>query len=157
MGRFADLLDRPSEVDYALRPNDKDDKRSTTKTTKGSFGRFGRFVVTRNSFLEALANLERRCPDHIPTDRWQQCVRNAERFLADWGQQAESLGWSEGDLFELHTPPENPKPNYSRLSRRDCTGLLWLLNDGERIAAMTEASATIITANGAIMAYHRRK
>jgi hypothetical protein len=29
-------------------------------------------------------------------------------------------------LFGLHTPPDNPRPSYRRLSRYDHTGLIWL-------------------------------
>lgn len=164
MGRFAYLLDRPSVADYALRPNDKNDISPpsvvsvvTTKTTKVPFGRFGRSVVGRNSFSDALNALAGRCPDYVATERWRQCVRNGERFIAEWGDKAEALGWTADDLFALHTPPEKPHPSYSRLSRRECTGLLWLLRDGERIAAITQASVTTITASGATLTHRKRR
>jgi hypothetical protein len=60
-------------------------------------------------------------------ERWQQCLADAERFLAQWGEQAAALGWTERDLFGLHEPPAKRHPSYQRLSRRDCIGLVWLL------------------------------
>jgi hypothetical protein len=90
----------------------------------------------------------------VETRRWRQCVRDAERFLAEWGDTAEALGWTADDLFGLHEPPERPHPSYSRLSRYDCTGLLWALQ-GQRVKAMTATTATIGTVTGAILTYYR--
>ena len=73
---------------------------------------------------------------YIPEDRWQQCVADAQPFLAAWGEQAQALGWTSRDLFGLHTVPANPHPTYSRLSRYDCTGLVWLLQ-GKPVIALT--------------------
>jgi hypothetical protein len=56
--------------------------------------------------------------------------------LAKWGEQAEALGWTVRDLFGLHKPPEKPHPSYSRLSRYDETGLIWLLQ-GRPVVAIT--------------------
>jgi len=110
-----------------------------------------------DAFIDALCRLEARCPDYVDVERWRSCVSHARQFLATWGNKAEDLGWRQSDLFGLHQPPAKPAANYARLSRRDCTGLLWVLPDGERIAAMTEASATIITASGATVTYRRRE
>jgi hypothetical protein len=86
--------------------------------------------------------LQVRPPALVPVERWQRCVKDGSRFLALWGEQAESLGWTSVDLFGLHTPPERPHPSYSRLSRYDCTGLCWLLQ-GCPVVALTEDTATI--------------
>jgi len=77
-------------------------------------------------------HLESRCPDLVPHDRWQQAVQDSRRFLAQWGAQAEALGWTARDLFGLH-----------RLSRYDETGLL------------AEATAAIQSSTGAITTYRR--
>ena len=53
----------------------------------------------------------------------QRCVEDAKGSWATWGSQAEALGWSNRDLFGLHTPPANPHPSYSRLSRYDADRL----------------------------------
>jgi hypothetical protein len=98
--------------------------------------------------------LESRRPDHVPVERWQQCVEDGRRFLAKWGEQAEALGWDSRDLFGLHTPPAKPHPSYSRLSRYDETGLIWLL-DGRDVMALTKATASIRSATGAITTYRR--
>jgi hypothetical protein len=86
--------------------------------------------------------LQLRPPALVPVERWQQCVKDGSRFLALWGEQAESLGWTSADLFGLHTPPAKPHPSYSRLSRYDCTGLIWLLQR-RPVVALTESTAAI--------------
>jgi hypothetical protein len=54
-------------------------------------------------------------------------------------EQAEALGWTAKHLFGLHKPPNRPHPSYSRLSRYDETGLIWLLG-GREVVALTEGS-----------------
>jgi hypothetical protein len=93
-------------------------------------------------YRKTLAALQTKPPALVDVDRWRQCVEDGKRFLAKWGEQAESLGWTSADLFGLHIPPEQPHPSYSRLSRYDCTGLVWLLR-GREVVALTEATATI--------------
>jgi hypothetical protein len=73
-------------------------------------------------YAEALDALERECPDYVEAERWRQCLIDAQRFLAAWGDKALALGWTDGDLFGLHTPPAKPHSSYSRLSRYDATG-----------------------------------
>ena len=101
-----------------------------------------------------LAALESRCPEHVEPDRWRQAIKDAKAFLATWGEQAESLGWSSRDLFGLHTP-EHPHPSYSRLSRYDETGLVWLLQ-GRPVIALTEGTAAIQSAKtGSVTVYRK--
>jgi hypothetical protein len=95
--------------------------------------------------------LESRCPYLVLVDRWQLAVEDGRRFLARWGAQAEAFGWTARDLFGLHKPPEKPHSSYSRLSRYDETGLIWLLQ-GREIVALTEATAAIQNPTGAISA-----
>jgi hypothetical protein len=111
------------------------------------FGRLSRFGRT-------LHVLESRCPDHVPALRWQQCVEDGKRFLARWGEQTEALRWTARDLFGLQTPPAKPHPSYSRLSRYDETGLIWLLQ-GRLVVALTETTAAIQNPTGAITTYRR--
>jgi hypothetical protein len=98
--------------------------------------------------------LQLKPPAHIPEERWRQCVEDGKRFLAKWGEQAQALGWTSADLFGLHTPPERPHPSYRRLSRYDCTGLIWLL-EGRPVVALTEATAVIGNASGSVIVYRR--
>jgi hypothetical protein len=70
------------------------------------------------------------------------------------GEQAEALGWTARDLFGLDTPPAKPHPSYSRLSRYDATGLIWLLR-GRPVIALTEATAAIQNPTGAVTVYRR--
>jgi hypothetical protein len=93
-------------------------------------------------YKKVFAFLQLRPPALVPVERWRQCVKDGSKFLALWGEQAESLGWSSADLFGLHTPPAKPHPSYNRLSRYDCTGLCWLL-EGRPVVALTETTASI--------------
>ena len=79
---------------------------------------------------------------------------DGRRFLARWGEPADALGWTAKDLFGLHKPPASPHPSYSRLSRYDETGLVWLLR-GREVVALTEATAAIQSSTGAITTYLR--
>jgi hypothetical protein len=102
-------------------------------------------------FSDAFARLECRCPDHVDEERWRQCIDDARHFLANWGRQAEALGWTAKDLFGLHKPPKEPHPSYQRLSRYDKTGLLWLLR-GRLVVALTQTTAAIrITGNSPVI------
>jgi hypothetical protein len=58
------------------------------------------------------------------------------------------------DVFGLHRVPDNPAPNYRRLSRYDETGLVWLLR-GRPVVALTEATAAIENAGGVISIYRK--
>jgi hypothetical protein len=91
---------------------------------------------------DALTQLERDCPNLVAKDDWQQAVEDGRRFLEQWGEQAEALGWTADDLFGLHDPPEQPGPAYRRLGRYDATGLIWLLH-GRAVVSLTTTAAVI--------------
>ena len=74
--------------------------------------------------------------------------------MGKWGEQAERLGWTARDLFGLFPAPQNPHPTFSRLSRYEHTGLIWLLH-GCPVIALTEATAAIQTPSGAITIYRK--
>lgn len=106
-------------------------------------------------FAGVLDRLERRCPDYVEAERWQACVEDARRFIATRGDKAEALGWTAGELFGLHKPPEKPHPSYSRLSRYDATGLLWLLQ-GRRVVALTDSTAAVQNpSTGNVLTYRK--
>src|SRR6516164_1487411 len=105
-------------------------------------------------YAEALSELERECPDCVEAERWRQCLIDAQRFLAEWGEQAETLGWTSRDLFGLAPVPDKPGTNFQRLSRYDLTGLIWLLR-GDQVVALTEATAAIRHETGNITIYRR--
>jgi len=106
------------------------------------------------SYTEVLGVLEGRCPDYVEPSRWQQCIEDAERFIAQWGPQAEALEWSSGDLFALHAPPEQPHPSYRRLSRYDATGLIWIL-EGRCVVALSSNTAAVAGHTGSIVKHHK--
>ena len=119
-------------------------------------GGFEGFEGTRcGAFAGSQGALEGRCPDLVPPSRWQQAVEDGRRFLAQWGEQAEALGWTPEDLFGLHQPPDKPHPSYNRLSRYDELGLIWLLA-GRPVIALTAAGAAIATPTGNTTTYYRR-
>ena len=105
-------------------------------------------------FGRTLFELERRCPDRVPHERWRLAIDDGRRFLPAWGEQAEALGWTARDLFGLHNIPANPAPSYQRLARYDCTALIWLLQ-GCPVVALTEGTATIRMATGSKLTYRR--
>ena len=74
------------------------------------------------------------CPAGVPRSRWEQALADPERFLTEWGEAAERLGWTADDLFGLH--PTVP------LSRVDGTGLVWLLK-GQRVVLLTNGAARL--------------
>jgi hypothetical protein len=78
---------------------------------------------------------------------------DGRRFLASWGAQVHAFGWTGRELFGLHTAPERPAANYSRLSRYDETGLIWLLR-GRGVIALTETTAAIQGAT-AVLTYRK--
>jgi hypothetical protein len=139
MGKYLAILDR--FADHGTR--DKSD----TSDKSPPFGRLNRFCRTFSA-------LETRCPEFVPVDRWQLAVQDGRRFLTRWGEQANALGWTTRDLFGLDMPPERPHPSYSRLSRYDEIGLIWLLR-GREVIALTEATAAIQNPTGAITTYRR--
>jgi hypothetical protein len=150
VGKYLDILAQAGVYDI----NDRNDQSSppavsfdrgaVLRTPFGRLSRFGRI----------LSALEARCPDRVPIDRWQLAVQDGCRFLAQWGKQAEALGWTAKDLFGLQTPAAKPHPSYSRLSRYDETGLIWLLR-GRSVVALTEITAAIQNPTGAITTYRR--
>jgi hypothetical protein len=128
-------------------------------TTDGGFDSFDSTQGAGFSNFSALysrtnAALESRCPDLVPVDRWRLAIDDGRRLLALWGDQAQTLRWTARDLFGLPAPPAKPHPSYSRLSRYDETGLIWLLQ-GRQVAALTEATAAIQSSTGAITIYRR--
>jgi hypothetical protein len=156
VGKYLDIIDRAERTGRLTESAGPTTK--TTLTTKGTqqdpFGRLSRLCRSSQHFQDAFAALERRRPDHIEPDRWQEVVEDGRRFLAQWGEQAAALGWSSTDLFGLHKPPTNPHSSYSRLSRYGCTGLCWLLR-GCEVVALTECTATIRHPGGNITTYRR--
>jgi hypothetical protein len=151
MGKYLDILARAGVYDINDR-NDQSfplavsvDRGAVLRTPFGRLSRFGRI----------LSALEARCPDRVPIDRWQLAVQDGCRFLAQWDEQAEALGWTAKDVFGLLTVPEHAKPSFNRLSRYDETGLIWLL-DGRRVVALTENTAAIQNpATGLVTTYRR--
>ncbi len=111
-------------------------------------------TVVGQWYQNTLEALLQRCPEFVEADRWQQAIHDADSFVATWGEQAHSLGWTARDLFGLPPIPERPRANYQRLSRYDCTGLVWLLQ-ARPVVALTADTAAIQTESGGILTYRK--
>jgi hypothetical protein len=91
--------------------------------------------------------------------RWQagpgvgNLDRDGRRFVARWDEQPDAFGWTA--LFGLRPVPERPAANYSRLSRLDTAGLIWLLR-GRPVISLTASEAAIRGHSGATLAYRRQ-
>jgi hypothetical protein len=116
--------------------------------------RGGTKAVEQTPSDRAFEHLESRCPDLIPTDRWQQAVQDGRRFLSQWGEEARALGWTTRDLLGLASVPHEPRPSYQRLSRYDETGLVWLLR-GRTVVALTESTASVESQTGMVTVYRK--
>jgi hypothetical protein len=77
---------------------------------------------------------------------WSQFVRDARRFLAEWGAEAARLGWSAEDLFGVH--PLAPEARY------DVMGIVPLIR-GNEVVAISEQRATIRVSGGGLLTYYR--
>jgi hypothetical protein len=75
-------------------------------------------------------------------------------FTTKRGGEAQACGWTVPELFGLHPVPERPAANYSRLSRVDDTGLLWLLR-GRSAIVLTSTEAVIRCHSGATLKFYR--
>ena len=155
MGKYLDLLKRANAQSDTRDISDQSDKSPPSGEQNGDFGRFSRFGRAPQPHCRgAIHALERRCPAYVAHARWRQAIQDARRFLSEWGNRAEALGWTVRDLLGLHRVPEQPRPNYDRLSRYDETGLIWLLG-GRPVVALTADSASIEHASGAITVYRK--
>ena len=105
-------------------------------------------------FRKVFGVLQARCPDHVPVERWRMAVTDGGRFLARWGLEAESLGWTAADLFGLAPVPDRPQPSFSRMSRLDQMGLIWLLQ-GRRVTEMSATAATIRNPRTGVVTVYR--
>ena len=121
MGKYLDIIERAAaERVGETRRCDQSDL-SDKSPPIGRLSRLGRTLTT----------LECRCPDLVPTERWQQAVADGQRFLARWDKQAHALGWTAKDLFGLYPMSAHAKPSFNRLARYDEIGLIWLLDGRE--------------------------
>jgi hypothetical protein len=94
-----------------------------------------------------LTDLNARDPvDWLSAERWTALLSDAENFLSAWGRVASALGWTAHDLFGVH--PTAPA------ARFDVMGLLPILN-GAAVLTLTDTTATMRRASGAMLAYRR--
>ncbi len=93
------------------------------------------------------------CPDDWPQSNWDKVLIAGEAFLAQWGDNAHKLGWTDEDLFGVSV-----KGGYARL---DCRGLVLAIADA-RVTALTAETAVLQCLNpsgeptGSILKYYRK-
>jgi hypothetical protein len=110
--------------------------------------------VEGTPFVRVFEILQSRCPNWVPVDRWQQCVEDGKRFLAQWAGHAEVFDRTARDLFGLAPVPDSPHRSYRRLSRYDEIGVIWLL-EGCEVLALTANTATIRRPSGSTTTYRK--
>jgi hypothetical protein len=107
------------------------------------------FQPTQLSTASAKTASEQSSPNN------EKSSRNPCEVMKRNAGHGESLAWTLADLFGLHTPPDKPHPSCGRLSRCDCTGFVWLLQD-KQVVALTADTATIRNpATGSLTTYRR--
>jgi hypothetical protein len=106
-------------------------------------------------YIEAYVALHDGLPAYVEPRRWSRALDDCRTFMARWGDQAAALGWTVEDLFGLAEVPERPHATFSRLSRVDQAGLLWLLR-GNEVVALTATSATIRGKRGSLLTFYKR-
>jgi hypothetical protein len=113
----------------------------------------------RAALIEYGANVPRRwaegyaalCSMSPPTGfspgRWQRIIDAVGTFLGRWAADAIRCGWSDLDVFGCN--PDRPD------ARFDAMGLVMLLDRCE-VIAVDEGGATLRTASGSGLRFHRR-
>ena len=71
----------------------------------------------------------------LTIERWQTLIADAEGFLAQWGDSALQLSWTDLDQFGIH--PVAPAVRF------DVIGLVPVIKGG-KVATLTERSANIL-------------
>jgi hypothetical protein len=101
------------------------------------------------AWAEGFARLDPdRPPGDVPPRRWLRFVDDVGRFLdSPFCAVAASFGWGPHDLFGC----DRDRP----FARVDRAGLLWLL-DGNRLVALTEATAVVEMRTGVRQTYRRK-
>lgn len=100
-----------------------------------------------DNWAREFAQLDRaRPPKGFPPDDWRKIIDRAGGFLDDWAGRAIKLGWEPLDLFGFD--PVAPGV------RRDRSGLLGSLADGE-VVAITAETATLQTDTGGLLTFRR--
>jgi hypothetical protein len=155
MGKYLDVLKRADAQGESRDISDQSDRSCPPGRQNTDFGRFCRFGRAPKPYCQAaIQALECKCPAYVNHQRWRQAIHDARQFIFEWGNRAETLGWTARDLLGLHRVPAQPSANYDRLSRYDQTGLVWLLG-GRPVVALTVDSASIQHTSGAITIYRK--
>jgi hypothetical protein len=107
-------------------------------------------VGVPRSWLQGVAQLDRRAHRDVMLHRWRQFVDDCHRFIVSdegWARRAADLGWDEVALFGCS--PINP------LGYLGIAGLLWIVAGG-RIIRLRADGADVQSADGQSRTFRRR-
>jgi len=97
--------------------------------------------------LEKLRSMPR--PVAVNLRLWQHVVEAAGYFMEDWSTRAAALGWDTAAIFGCSAS--------APMDRLDLAGLVWFLDIGDEIAAMSETTAVIRKRSGATQTFRRTR
>lgn len=86
-------------------------------------------------------------PGDFPPARWSEAIEAARYLAIEWLDPATNLGWPMLDLFGCH--PVKPR------AALHMAGLALCLRPGDRISALAESSAVMVTPGGAPRTFRR--
>ena len=79
-------------------------------------------------YLDAWTTFQLQCPGGVTEQAWRQAIDDAGQFLDQWGELADSFGWTPGDLFDC--------------PRDGAMGLVWWLK-GRTVTALGPEHAAV--------------
>jgi hypothetical protein len=102
-----------------------------------------------DEWSQAFARLDpAQPPPGMSPWRWGRFVDACGRFIDTWAHKAAELGWRPIDVFG-----DDLDKQVAEIGRN---GLLWRMEDGARVVALTEQTAVIETMIGARITYRRQ-
>jgi hypothetical protein len=151
MGRYLDIIRRePTDQPTDCERSERCERWAVSGSAENHEEGFFRLI----RFFRSPEELEHRRPARIEPADSQEAIEDGHKFLAHRGMQSEALGWTARELFGLYQV--RPATSYSRLSRYDESGLIWLLR-GHPVVALMEKEAAIQGATAVLIYRKLRK
>src|SRR5262249_45582132 len=89
------------------------------------------------------------CPIAVGLLLWRQVIEAADGFMVAWASKAATLGWDTASVFGCSAiAPED---------RLDLAGLIWFIEAGDKITAMSETAAVIRKKSGSTQTFRRSR
>lgn len=87
-------------------------------------------------------------PGNFDVAYWARLRPGANHVADEWAAKAHALGWRAEELFGLD--------EVAPAARWDRKGIAWLIDEGQRVVALDEGGAGIITRSGARLRFYRQ-